>query len=116
VLLAHDTVKILAGTTTGGPYGGDRLDWTTPTVVSVERANVQPAMVDESVVNEQRIEARFEVRIRPDATVDETNRVRWDQGGGEGEQDYEVIAVRPWRHGPTALRHTHLVIQRVEEG
>lgn len=107
-LALRDWVTVLNATTvTEDPFGNPIPDWGTATE-SVEPAYVKPVTSDEVVVNEDTVEARWQVVLLPGTVATALSRLVWR--GDTFEVDGEV---QPYMDGRGRIRHHAAYLKRV---
>lgn len=103
--LGPHTVTLLRAVTTADEYGNEGYDWDNPTRTEVHGCSVQPAGVDEYVVDREAVTVRLRAYMPGRVDVESTDRAEFDG------HEYEIDGVEPWLFEP--LGHTDILMRRV---
>lgn len=109
--LTDSVVRKRASLIAGG-YGNQARDWANATSVTYP-ARVHPVSSTEDVVNQQRTETRWKLYLGPDADLEATDRIEWDDGGGVATYDIDGGIERHPRLSGQA-HHIKAILLRVD--
>lgn len=106
MILGPHTVTLLRAEFKLDDYGneGDR-DWDNPIRTDVRGCSVQPAGVDEYVVDREAVTVRLKAYMPGRVDVESTDRAEFDG------HEYVIDGVEPWLFEP--LVHTDVLLRRV---
>jgi hypothetical protein len=98
----RDTVSVVRAPLIAGPYGTQIRNWA-GAITATYAAQVSPESSIEVVGDEARTVTRWRLFAGPDADIQATDRVVWDDGGGLATYEVDGQVMRSHQKG--SLHH-----------